>query len=406
MQAEREDVVTVADARPETTRPIRCPHFGPCGGCSFLDRSYEEELALKQHAFERAVRGRPVLEHAHLLPLLPARTPLFYRTSLKVPFDLRAGRIVSGFYRRASHRVVDLKTCAIQHPLLTRLLLTAKAAAQELGISIYDERSHRGVLRHLVARIGSGGGEILAGLVVRYDREREIRRLAEILFERFRRHGLVGVVENVNRTRGSRVLGQVTNPLVGSPTLCEESDGLVLRTSLTTFAQVNAAQASVLYGEVERMLGSPSGARVVDLFSGYGPIALRLARSGATVEAIEYSRPAVEEGRRAADENGLAARLRFHAGDSEQVLRRLAAESRDPITAVVADPPRRGLGRALVELLLELAAPRIVLVSCWPDTFLRDLEHLSAGYVTRELRGIDLFPRTEHLESIALLERI
>ena len=405
MRAEQENVVIVADARPETTRPIRCPHFGPCGGCSFLDRSYEEELALKQQAFERAVRGLPGLEDANVLPLLPAKSPLFYRTSLKVPFDLRDDRIVAGFYRRQSHRVVDLKTCAIQHPLLTRLLLTAKTAAQELGVSIYDERSHRGLLRHLVARIGSGSGEILTGFVVRYDREREIRRLAEILHERFRRHGLVGVVENVNRSRGSRVLGPITNLLVGSPTLREESDGLVVHTSLTTFAQVNAAQASVLYGEVERMLGKVSGEHVVDLFSGYGPIALRLARSGAQVDAVEHARRAVEEGRRAAEENALTERIRFHAGDSGEILRRLAADPGAPITAIVADPPRRGLGRALVDLLLEVEVPRIVLVSCWPDTFLRDLEHLSPVYAVRELRGIDLFPRTEHLESIALLAR-
>jgi len=405
LQAESHSSLTlVADARPETTGGVRCPHFGPCGGCSFLDQPYEEELAAKAGAFARVAAARLDLAGVELRPPIAAREPLFYRTSLKVPFDLRRGKPIAGFYRRASHQVVDLHTCAIQHPELTKLLIAARAAATELRTPIYDERAHKGLLRHFLARIGAGTGEMLAGFAVRYDHDRETQRLAERLLERCAKHGLVGVIENVNRERGSQVVGSESRLLAGRETLSETSDGLTIATSLTTFAQVNAGQASVLYAEVERMLAPLEGLRVVDLFSGYGPIALRLAHRGARVHAIEYDAQAVREGVAAAEANGLAERVSFAAGDAQRLMRAHAASGAG-IDAIVVDPPRRGLAPALVELLVELRVPRLVVVSCFPDTLMRDLERLAEVYALREIGSVDLFPRTPHLESIALLER-
>ncbi|MEQ1894182.1 MAG: 23S rRNA (uracil(1939)-C(5))-methyltransferase RlmD, partial [Planctomycetota bacterium] len=344
------------------------------------------------------------LSEAEIAAPIAAREPLFYRTSLKVPFGLKRAKTVLGFYRPGSHDIVDVHTCAIQHPTLTRLLVLARECASELKTPVYDERSHKGLLRHFVARLAPGTGEVLAGFVVRYDRDRETQKLAERLFERGAKLGLVGVVENVNRERGSQVLGPETSLLVGRDELRERVDGLEFSTSLTTFAQVNAAQASVLYAEIARRLEPLAGLHVVDLFSGYGPIGLRLAKRGARVHAIEYSAPAIREGERAARENGLAERMTFAAGDAGRLLKEYAAAASSPIDAIVVDPPRRGLARAVVELLKALAVPRLVVVSCDPDTFLRDLGLLTERYHLRELATVDLFPRTPHLESVAVLE--
>lgn len=391
----------VADARPDTTGGVRCPHFGPCGGCAFLDQPYADELAGKEAAFRRVAEAQLELAGVELRAPLAAREPLFYRTSLKVPFGLRRGRPVAGFYRRGSHDIVELNTCAIQHPRLTRLLITARELATRLGTPIYDERSHKGLLRHFLARVAPSSGECLAGFVVRYDHDRATLALAEALLERGAKHGLVGVIENVNRERGSQVLGHESRLLLGRERLDEVSDGLALSTSLTTFAQVNAGQASVLYGEVERLLAPLEGLRVVDLFSGYGPIALRLARRGARVHAIEYDAHAVREGERAAAANGLAERVTYVAGDAGRVLRAHA----EPIDAIVVDPPRRGLAPALLDTLCALAVPRLVVVSCFPDTLMRDLRRLAEVYALRSLGTVDLFPRTPHLEAVALLQR-
>lgn len=395
----------VAEATPTTASGVRCPHFGPCGGCSFLEDEYAEEVAAKEAAFLRAARARLDLTDVKVEPVKASQEPLFYRTSLKAPFGLRRGKPVIGFYRPGSHEIVDLNTCAIQHPSLTKLLILARQCATELGTPIHDERSHRGLLRHFLARVAPGTGEVVAGFVVRYDRDRETQRLAELLLERGAKHGLIGVSENVNRERGSAVLGPETRLLAGRGELREEVDGLTLLTSLTTFAQVNAAQGRVLYSEVARRLEPLAGKHVVDLFSGYGPIALRLAARGARVHAVEYSDQAVREGQRSAEASGLAGRVTFAAGDAGRILREYAASAPAPIDAIVVDPPRRGLSRAALELLGVLAVPRLVVVSCDPDTFLRDLGQLVESYTLRELATVDLFPRTPHLESIAVLER-
>lgn len=403
--------IRIDGALPSTREPVRCPHFGPCGGCQLLDAPYAHELRWKEGALRRLIRGRGALREAELLPLLAADEPLFYRTSLKLPFGTRAGAPVAGFYRPRTHRIVDLHVCAIQHPLLTRLLVAARRAAAELGTPIDDERGEGGLLRHLVARLAPSTGELLAGLVVREAGRAETRVLAETLFERFRRRGLVGVVENENRVPGSGVLGPRTLPVCGRSELLDTAGGLSVRTSLTTFVQANAAMAEELYAEVLRLVSlacgrAPqaelTGLRVVDLFSGFGPIALRLARRGAEVVAVERGPIPVAEGSAAAEASGLSARVRYVAGDAGHGLAALARERFD---AAVLDPPRRGLAPGLVRQLRESSIPRLAYVSCNPRTLARDLDELSAAFRPRWVRGVDLFPRTEHLEAVALLER-
>jgi 23S rRNA (uracil1939-C5)-methyltransferase len=414
-----------------TVHPVRCPHFGPCGGCTSLDVAYARELEAKQEKLRTALGRHAELAQAPLLPILGAAEPLLYRTAIKVPFGWSRTGPVAGFYERRSHRIVDLTTCLIQHPKLTRLVLEAKQLVSELKIAIHDERTGRGILRHLVARVGEGTGEVLAGLVVAAQGYGKIRGLALGLLERLGpaspdaggSGGLVGVVQNIHADDDEQaVLGEKTLPLAGRTWLNEISDGLVWRTSLSSFVQVNAAQAQVLYREVMRMLDPAaaaqdapdlSGQRVADLYCGVGPISLRLARAGAEVDGVEWSRDAVKCARWAAKKNGLEARARFHAGDAAQALRKMgegATAGADPaaarpLDAVVVDPPRRGLSPEVIAAVVASSAKRLVYVSCDPFTFARDLAELTKSFELAAVRPIDLFPRTLHLEQVALLRR-
>ncbi len=275
---------------------------------------------------------------------------------------------------------------------------------------IYDERHDRGLLRHLLARVAPGTGRALAGLVVREEGHPATRALARALLERLQRRGLVGVVENVNERRTNVVVGPVTRKLVGTGFLIEEHEGLRLRSGITSFVQANARQAGVLYAEVLRLLHGPraqapgdlSGWHVADLFAGGGPIALRLAKAGARVTAIERHAAAVRDGAAAARDNALSARVRFVAADAAAALRDLDEEGFD---ALVVDPPRKGLGPELVGLLAGLRVPRLVYVSCHPESLVEDLAGLAPAFEVRALRPVDMFPRTTHLEAVALLER-
>jgi len=388
-----------------TTDPVRCPHFGPCGGCTSLDVPYLDEVRAKEEKLRTALSHHPALTGAPILSILGASEPLFYRTAIKIPFGWSRAGPVAGFYERRSHRIVDLETCLIQHPRLTALVLVAKELVSSLKIAIHDERTGRGILRHVVARIGEGTGEILAGIVVQAQGYGKIRGLALKLMERLEDVGLVGVVQNIHAEEGAAVLGDKTLPLAGRTWIDEVSDGLHFRTGIANFGQVNAGQAAVLYGEVLRLLGKEqlAGKRIADLYCGVGPISLRLARAGALVVGVEYDENAVRSARFAAKKNDLEGRARFVAGDAGQALRKLAAES--PIDAVVVDPPRRGLSPAVIEAIIASNAPQLVYVSCDPFTLARDLELLQRAFTCVAIRPVDLFPRTLHLEAVALLKR-
>ena len=362
---------------------------------------YTAELERKEAAFRSLLAATPASGGAEVLPILGARQPLFWRSALKLPFARQGRRTVCGFFEPGSHRIVDLETCAVQHPLLLELALETRALVQHLRVPVYDEIAHRGVLRHLVARVGMGTDELLAGLVVREEGHPAVARLARSLWERFASRGLVGVVENLNPERTNVILGGRVHRLAGRDWLEERGEGLAFRTSLATFVQVNNAQAEVLYGEIGRFLGEVRGKHLADLYAGYGPIGLRLARQGAKVLAVERNAAAVREGVEAARRNGLEKNLRFVAGAVESVLPRLAAD----FDGVVVDPPRRGLAPGLIEQFNAMLFPTLLYVSCNPKSLVRDLELLSARFEVRCLRLVDLFPRTAHVEALALLER-
>jgi len=288
--------VHFAAARAATADRVYCPNFGPCGGCNRLDLTYAQELEHKESAFRALFAAGTLATSDVMLPILGAQKPLLWRTSLKLPFARQARRIVCGFYEPRSHRIVDLQTCVVQHPRLLELALVTRDLVRRLRVPVYDEIRHRGVLRHLVARVASGTNEMLAGFVVREAGSAPVRRLALQLMQGFVNAGLVGVVENTNAERTNVILGRHSQVLAGREWMEERSGGLVLRTTLGSFAQVNNDQAEVLYTEVLRVLGDVRDRRIVDLYSGYGPIGLRLAERGAHVLAVERNPAAVREG--------------------------------------------------------------------------------------------------------------
>jgi 23S rRNA (uracil1939-C5)-methyltransferase len=378
-----------------------CPHFGHCGGCQFLDIAYEAELQRKHVRFAAAIAAVPVLAGVSVAPILRAEKSLGWRTSLKVPFGRRRGGAVCGFFARGSHEIVDLKTCLIQDPALVELLIAVRAQVRHLRVPIYDEVAHTGVLRHLVARIAAGTGEIGVGLVVREPGHVGIRELAQGIWRSFEAKRVVGVIENVNGARTNVILGPRFETLHGRAWLEEESDSLHVQTPFHVFAQVNNTQAPVLYAEVLRLLGDVRGRHVLDLYSGYGPLALRLARAGARVHAVERDAAAVRAGMDAAARHDLAGRIQFTAADVENAL---AGGDLAAADAAVVDPPRRGLTAGVVEQLLR--HPRLgvlVYVSCNPKTLVRDLELLAQRFTVESVRAVDMFPRTDHIEAVVLL---
>lgn len=373
-----------------------CPVYAGCGGCQWQHLDYALQLQWKRRLVVEALERLGGLAGVRVHDCLPCDPPWAYRHKVAVPFALRGGRTVSGFYAPASHTVVEFPSCAVQHPALEEVVAAVRRRVAEHHVPGYDETRGAGVLRHLVARASHDSGEVLAVLVTAGDDRlpwaaglmRDVPRLA-------------GVLQNVNPLRTNAVFGPRTRLLAGRDHLVERLDGLRFLVSARSFFQVSPVQAGRLYRTALAYAAPGPGDVACDLYAGVGTLALYLARRASRVEAVEEVADAVADARRNAAANGLT-NVRFHAGRVEERL----ADLGQRIDVAVLDPPRKGCDAAVLETLARLAPRRLVYVSCNPATLARDLGRLAGlGYAAAEAQPVDMFPQTAHVECVVRVER-
>lgn len=379
-----------------------CPVYERCGGCQLQHLDYPAQLAAKRQAVVDAVTRIGHLEGVTVHPTLGAADPWRYRNKMQFPVGLADGRLAVGCFASASHDIVDIDDCLIQHAANNGVARAVRAALQDLGIPPYDERSGRGVVRHVLGRVGTAGGEVMAVIVTA---TAALPRKDELV-ARLRREvpGLVSVVHNVNPQRTNVILGRHTATLWGRDTIADRLGDFVFRISARSFFQVNTAQAAVLYGQAERYAGLTGAETVIDAYCGTGTITLFLARRAAKVYGIEVVADAIRDARANAAANGVG-NAEFIVGDAVEVLPRLRADGVRP-HAIVVDPPRAGCVPGVLDTFARMRPERIVYVSCNPASLARDLALLAdAGYQTIEVQPVDMFPQTFHIESVVLLQR-
>ncbi len=390
--------VELLAASPERLAPD-CPLAGRCGGCQFRHMTYAEELRAKgdrvRDALERL--GGVKLD---LPPVLGAEAPERYRNKVQFPVSEEKNGLAVGYYRSRSHQVLDAPDCLLQPEAVTRLRGTFKGWMERNNISAYDERTGRGLVRHLYVRTSSRG-ESLCCVVVNGDKLPGEAGLVSAL--RAAEPGLAGVVLNTNTRDTNVILGDQYRLLWGRDWLEEELLGLTFRLSAPSFFQVNRVQTEKLYRTALEFAGLTGTETVLDLYCGVGSISLCLAREAGRVVGAEVVPQAVEDARANAARNGIG-NAEFFRGDAGEVAARLMGEGLRP-RAVVVDPPRKGLAPEVPGVLAGLAPERIVYVSCDPATLARDVKRFAElGYAPARARAVDLFPRTAHVETVMLLQ--
>lgn len=335
------------------------------------------------------------------LPVRPilGGDPWYYRNKMEFTFHPPGGL---GLHRRGRwDEVEDLQTCFLPSPRTVAILTEVREFARARGLSCYDPRTHQGLLRHLVVREGRATGDLLAAVVTAPASFPEARELAQMLAARHPE--LTGFVWTTTPSPGDAVGAQSLHVLHGRPHIFERLRDLTFKLGLLTFFQTNTAQAERMVDLVREFAGLRGGEQVVDLFCGVGTFALALAAQGGEVLGIDSASAAVEAARENAALNGLSA-ARFEVADARRVEQYLGVGTRPEV--LVLDPPRAGAGVRLMEAIGRLAPRRIVYLSCNPATLASDLRTLwPAGYAVRTVQPIDLFPQTDHVECVVLLER-
>lgn len=387
--------------RPISPSPARqtpdCPLYGRCGGCAYRHMTYTEELEAKRAKVEDALRRIGGTELA-VPVILGAPQPERYRN--KVQFPVSAGPRI-GFYQARSHRVIDAPDCLLQPLPAARLRAAAADWMRRYHISAYDERTGKGLVRHVYVRTNRAGQSLFCLLVNGQAVPHEADLVCAL---RAAEPGLAGVVLGINEKKNNVILGDAYRTLWGEDALTDTLCGLEFRLSVPSFYQVNADQAEVLYGRALELAGLTGRETVLDLYCGIGTISLCMARRAGRVYGVEVIPQAVEDARANAARNGVS-NAEFFCADAGQAARRLAAEGVRP-DVVCVDPPRKGLAPDVVETVAGMAPRRVVYVSCDPGTLARDVARFAAlGYVAREAVAVDLFPRTAHVETVVLLSR-
>ena len=390
---------TLLEASSHRVQPS-CIVADKCGGCQWQTLSYSQQLAAKENQITQALTKIGGFSQPPIAPILAAPSSLGYRN--KATYPLRrstTGQVQAGYYRKGSHRLVNLNQCPVQDPRLNPFLNEIKQTIQQRGWSIYNEGSHQGNLRHLGLRIGRRTGEVLLTLVGREPFSAEIEEQATIWLDRYPK--LVGVVWNHNPERTNTIFDSTSHCLAGRPYLEEKFSGLTFRIDATSFFQIYTEQAESFLKTILSHLNLQGTEFLVDAYCGIGTLTLPLAQHSQRVLGIELQSDAIALGRTNASLNGLT-NVTFQAGAVAAVLEQLT-ESPD---IVLLDPPRRGCDRAVIQQLQRLSPPRIVYVSCKPATLARDLQLLAqAGYQLTKVQPADFFPQTAHVEAAAFLSK-
>lgn len=382
-----------------------CCHFPQCGGCTILDKSYDDQLALKKGVLRTLFKNWEKIEPA----IIKCPEQYCYRHKVQLPFSIvRSGKkdkIGLGCFARESHVVVDQRECFIQDKALTAVAFGIREWAEKARMTIYDENSGKGFLRHVLLRRGAGTAEVLIGLVTNGGRPEGSRFLSKMLLDivqaRLGQMGaIVGIVQNVNTRNTNVVLGTIENVWWGRPYIKELLGTLKFKLEMSTFFQVNPYQTPNLYNEVLRHI--QDGSRVLDLYSGVGSISLWLASKAKEVVGIEENKISISAAKTAASLNQIK-NVRFIAGDVTELL---PDYTRSGFECAVIDPPRKGLDKKSVDSIMESTLKRLVYVSCNPQTLARDITLMQKKYRLVSLTGVDMFPHTDHIEALGVLERM
>ncbi len=391
--------VRLLEASPLRVQPD-CPHAAKCGGCQYRHMDYNEELYAKKCRVSDALRRLGGVE-TELPDTVGAEDPLRYRNKVQFPVGPGHQEALIGFYRPRSHDIIDVEDCLLQPKSAAEARKAVKQWMAQCKIPPYDESTRKGLLRHLYLRTNQQG-ETLCCLVINAKKLPHGRILIDLLQSSL--PGLVGVVVNSNTKDTNVILGDEYYTLWGQDYLEEKLCGLTFRLSVPSFFQVNRAQTERLYAlalDFAELTGSET---VLDLYCGIGTTSLAMAQKAGKVIGAEIVPEAIEDAKENALRNGIS-NAEFFCGDAGEVAFKLANDGVRP-QVICVDPPRKGLQADVPGIIADMEPDRIVYVSCDPATLARDVKRFDElGYHLVKAQPVDLFPRTAHVETVALLTK-
>jgi len=414
-------LMELTEPSPDRVQP-RCPVHRQCGGCQLQALSYEKQLEYKQNKIcSNLIRiGGFAADQIPMEPIIGMREPFRYRNKAQFPIGRdKNGKLAAGFYAARTHIIIPVEDCQLGVPQNREVISRILAWMEQYHVEPYDETSGMGLVRHVLVRYGFRTGQLMVCIVINGKTMPKTSALTEKLTEV---EGMTSISVSVNEQRNNVIMGDAVKTLWGADYIEDYIGDVKFQISPLSFYQVNPVQTEVLYGKVLEFAGLSGQEIVWDLYCGIGTISLFLAQRAKKVYGVEIVPQAVKDAKRNAEINGIK-NAEFFVGEAEDVLEKLCwvdkAGEMDAVCGdgrideeqrphvVVVDPPRKGCGEKLLEVILKVGPERVVYVSCDSATLARDLKVLcGGGYEVVRGQGVEMFCQTVHVETVVLMSRV
>lgn len=394
-------LIRIIEASPMRITPA-CPHAKRCGGCQIQHFDYQAQLDFKRKKVADNIERIGKLTGVVVHPTLGMKEPFYYRNKAQFPVKMKDGKVQIGFYAQRSHDIVDIQKCYIQDPVNDEIIKIVRNYIEKYNVSVYDEERHKGLIRHILTRVGFQTKEVMVCIIIN---GQDIPHKDKLIAELTKIPNIKSIVLNHNTQKTNVILGDTITTLWGQDYITDYIGDIKFEISPLSFFQVNPMQTKVLY-EKALEYAKLSGDEVVwDAYCGIGTISLFLAQKAKKVYGVEIVEAAIEDARRNAKINNIE-NVEFFVGKAEEVIPALYEEKGIKADVIVVDPPRKGCDEALLETMAKMQPKRIVYVSCDPGTLARDLKILSEkGYKVEEAQPVDMFAHSVHVECVVMMTR-
>ena len=396
------DMIEIIEKSPFRVARKCSENLRQCGGCQIQELDYQKQLDIKTNEVKQVISRIGKLDDVVIHDTLGMEHPFRYRNKAQFPIQKKDNMPVIGFYKKKSHDLISTDECIIQHEVNDKIIKIIKTYIRAYNVSIYDEKTHKGLLRHVVTKVGFTTGEVMIVLVANGKKLPYLKELASVLKENI--HGFKTLVVNVNTQKTNVILGKENIVAYGDGMIRDYIGELVFEISPLSFFQVNPLQTEVLYNKALEYANLGENDTVFDIYCGIGTISLFLAQKAKKVYGIEIVEDAIKDAKRNAKINNMD-NVEFYVGKAEEVVPKMYKEGKRA-NVVVVDPPRKGCDEKVLDTIISMQPDRVVYVSCNPSTLARDLAYLNErGYKCHEIQPVDMFPHSVHVENVAWLSK-
>ena len=377
-----------------------CYTYKRCGGCNLRHIKYIETLNIKREKVQNLV-NKTLMQKIEVKNTIEMKEPYYYRNKAQYPIGVDNNQIpILGIYANRTHNIIQIDECLIQNPISLKIAKFILEYIKNNRISVYNENNQKGLIRHIIIKIGIKTNEVMCILVINGNSFKQEMELSDQLVKEF--PNIKTIIKNINKKNTNVILGNKNYNLFGNGYIYDKLENYTFKISPMSFYQVNPIQTEILY-KIAIEKAKLTGEEVVfDLYCGIGTIGIFVSKYAKKVYGIEIVEQAIEDAKENAKINKIS-NIEFMTGDVGKVLESLIIAKKQFPDVMFLDPPRRGLDNETIRNILKYKPKKVIYISCNPATLIRDLKSLEDKYNIKEIQPVDMFPFTSHVECCAVM---